>query len=110
MRSPADAAKAVREHLKNLAADQGDRLGIGINDLSKAFQPLRCVHGVADNRVVDPVWRADVTDDDGPHMDADPDANRLKPRGDPLFIVHRDSLPYSCGAPTRRFTPLFQSY
>src|SRR5450631_1540662 len=37
MRAAADEIKAVRERLKNLTADQGDRLGIGIDSLAKAL-------------------------------------------------------------------------
>src|SRR5712691_4857900 len=53
MRSPADEMEAVGQGFKNLPADQGDRLGVRINRLAKALQPLGCVHGVADDRVID---------------------------------------------------------
>ena len=37
MRSPADEMEAVGQGLKNLSADQGDRLGVRINRLAKAL-------------------------------------------------------------------------
>jgi hypothetical protein len=49
---------------KDLFTDEGNSFGVGVNGLAKAFQPLRCVHYVADNRVVDLVRRADIADND----------------------------------------------
>lgn len=37
MGAPADEMEPFRERLKNLSADQGDRLGVGINRLAQAL-------------------------------------------------------------------------
>src|SRR5579864_4545964 len=58
-----DERKAVVRGGKNLFADQRDRLGIGIDGLAEALEPLRRVHRVADDRVVDAIRRADIADD-----------------------------------------------
>src|ERR1700756_120877 len=69
--------KTVGRGRKDFLADKRNRFGIGIDGLAEALQPLRGVHHVADNRVVDPIGSADVADNDRAHMDAHAAANRL---------------------------------
>jgi transcriptional regulator GlxA family with amidase domain len=104
MRSPADEMEAVGQSFKNLPADQGDRLGVRVNRLAKALQPLGCVHGVADDRVIDPVGCTDVTDHDCTHMNADPNANRLESRSGPSLVFRGYLKLYGngCSASRRR--------
>ena len=67
---------------QRLFADESNSFGIGIDGLAKALKPLRRVDRVADDRVVDPVRRADIADNDRAHMHAHADPRvRRPPRG-----------------------------
>ena len=97
-----DELKAVGGRRNDFFADESDGFGIGIDGLAEALQPLRCVHRIADNRVVDPVRRADIADNDRAHMDADADSNRLLFRGDPASVVRRERALDGDGSPASR--------
>jgi len=65
--------------------------------MSESLQLLRCIHRVADNRVVDPVRRADIADNDQTHMDAHPNPNWLQSGCGAAFIVSRKRALYGNG-------------
>ena len=63
--------KAGRQHSDDFATEQDNRFGVGVDHLAKALEPLGRIHGITDDRIVDPVRRTDIADDGPPHMDAD---------------------------------------
>src|SRR5579872_4053116 len=77
----------VRRRSHDITADQYNRFGIGTDGLAEALQPLRRIHRIAHDGVVDPVRRADVADHDRPHMDSDTDADRRQSISGAPFIV-----------------------
>src|SRR5215469_9757084 len=97
-----DELKTCRYRRKDFFAYECYSFGIGIDSLAEALQPLRCIHRVADNRVVDPVRRADITDNDRAYMDAHADPNRLQSRGGVALIVRRKRALYGDGGPAGR--------
>src|SRR6202030_4051972 len=86
--------KTGRHCRKDLFADESNSFGIGFDGLAEALQPLGRVNRVADDRVVDPVRRADIADNDWPQMDAHADANRLESFGNAAFVVSRERTLY----------------
>ena len=71
-------------------AYQDNRFRLRIDLLAQSLKPLRRVHDVADNGVVDPVRRADVADDQRPGMNANADAHPFLAGGRALVIVGGD--------------------
>ena len=94
--------KTVGRRRKDFFADESYGFGVGIDHLAKALQPLRCVHRIADNRVVDPIRRADIADNDLAHVDAHADTNRLQSGGHAAFVVRRERSLDGDGSPASR--------
>jgi hypothetical protein len=56
--------KTRRHSRKDFFADESNSFSFGIDHLAKALQPLGRVNRIANDRVVDPVRRADIADND----------------------------------------------
>src|ERR1700733_12027527 len=75
VRTAFDKAKPRRRR-SDVPTDQHNRLGVRIDVLAETLQPLRRVHRISDNGVIDAVRGADIADHDRAHMNTDADAHR----------------------------------
>lgn len=104
VRASVHELKAGRQRFDDFATEQDNRFGIGIDNFAKGLEPLGRIHGITDDRIVDPVRHTDIADDDPPHMDADAYAHRVDPLCSPLLVVRRNGVLYGDGDAAGRFS------